>query len=167
MSNRNRYLALMTVLVLSWVGPGAVLGAQEGYPAEPSRVMPTPRAGEEIEVVLSFYSGRPNPSWTLAGGEEHERILALVKGLDIRDEELFDYAAWNRIGLPSFWLELGAAEGLPRKVHVYRDMAVVVEKQPEALGYAEGASELYDLLVRQAIERDHGELFEEKGEETE
>lgn len=122
--------------------------------------------GDESEkslwITLSVYSGRPNPQWELKPGPDYDRLISLVEALDVEAKALFEYDEWNRLGYASFWITLQDIEGLPYAIHVWRDMAYVVQNREETGEglYALGATEIYDLLVTQAEERGQGAFFE-------
>ena len=117
---------------------------------------------KSIWITLSVYSGRPNPQWELNPGPDWDRLVSLVEALDVDEEALFEYDKWNRLGYASFWITPQNMEGLPYAIHVWRDMAYVVMRNQEGEWeglYALGATEIYDLLVAQAEEREQGAFF--------
>lgn len=119
-----------------------------------------PKSQEEsIQITLSVYSGRPNPQWNIEPGSEYERLIHLIRELEIKDEILFEYEEWNQLGYASFWVYLPNIEGLPDAIHVWRDMAYILHNEKGEAMYALNAIELYDMLVAQAEKNDQGEFF--------
>ncbi len=111
-----------------------------------------------IRVMLSVYSGRPNPSWTVEPGPDLDRLVAQIRELKATDARLFDYDEWNRLGYATFWLSARGLQGVPGEVHLWRDMAVVPSKEGKGM-QATGASKLYEELVTQAEGKGHGRFF--------
>ena len=111
-----------------------------------------------IRVMLSVYSGRPNPSWTVEPGPDLDRLVAQIRELKTTDARLFDYAEWNRLGYASFWLSARGLPGVPSEVHLWRDMAFVPSKEGKGM-QAAGASKLYEMLVTQAEGKGYREFF--------
>jgi len=154
---------LVVAAVAVFVGGAATAQEQQqGYPMDPTTPRPEAETmvGPGIQVTLSIYSGRPNPSWQLRDGPELERLSALVSKLDLSQKALFDHDEWNRLGYASFWLNCQGIEGLPRMIHVWRDMAYVLVDGKDQVRYAIGATPLYDALVEQAERRDQREVFQ-------
>ena len=78
-----------------------------------------------IKITLSVYSGRPDPQWWIKSGSDYERLIRLIKKLEVKKENLFKYEEWNRLGYASFWINPKNVEELPYAIHVWRDMAYV------------------------------------------
>jgi hypothetical protein len=112
-----------------------------------------------ISITLSVYSGRENPQWWLTEGTEYKRLIRLIKALKIKEKPIFDYGKWNRLGYASFLIHPYDVEGLPLSIHVWRDMAYVINDTEGTEMYAQGAERIYDLLVSQAEERNQKSFF--------
>jgi hypothetical protein len=135
----------------------AEVGGSDGWAGKMQLGANPERSG--IEIILTVYSGRPNPTWRLAEGPEAERLLVLVRALDVNKEKIFDYDEWNRLGYATFWIVFGDTRDAPYAVQVWRDMAYVIADVEAAPEYAVGASDLYEYLVVQAEARDQGAFF--------
>jgi len=123
-----------------------------------AQALPAPEKG--VLVTLSAYSGRPNPQWWITDQDQLGRLAELIKSAKPSPEKSFDYNKWNRLGFASFWLNNKGLEGMPKKVHVWRDQAVIVTGQKDAPPlYANEALPLYDMLVKQAEEHDQHNFF--------
>ena len=167
-------LALLAVCALV-AGPGAGLAQQPGegqlgyLPDEPGRIAED-EMDKGLEVVLSVYSGRPNPRWVLSEGPDFDKVVTLLRSLEVRQDQLFDYGEWNRLGYASFRVHARGVEGVPQVVHVWRDMAMVTPGGDASPAQATGAKELYEALVAQAEARDFGQFFrnyrQEPGDKT-
>lgn len=112
-----------------------------------------------INITLDVYSGLPNPQWWLTTGADYERVIHLIKTLEVDEEILFNYDEWNRLGYASFRITSKKVEGLPYSIHVWRDMAYVVHDKEGKVGYATGATQIYDLLVAQAEKKGQEKFF--------
>lgn len=115
---------------------------------------------ERMQVTLSVYSGRPNPTWTLTPKDtDYGKLVELIGVLKTSPEAVFRYDEWNRLGYASFFIATQGRPGLPQWIHVWRDMAYIV---PEGEGrplYALGATPIYDVLVAEAEERGQKDFF--------
>lgn len=148
-SSTFKIIGIVVVLGLSLVVTVSLMARQD-QESEPEKGM---------RITLSVYSGRPNPEWQLVPGPEYDRLIRLIEALDTSEKPPFDYDEWNRLGYASFWIEPGNVEKLPYAIHVWRDMAYVVQDREGKVLYALGATEIYDMLVAQAEERDQGAFF--------
>jgi len=141
-------LAIITTLMLIYtVSTISLVDAQEKEPPK------------GIKIMLSVYSGRPNPQWWLTEGPEFEKLILLLKELKTEDKELFKYDEWNRLGYASFWIVPKNISDLPYSLHIWRDKAVVAQTKVEKLRYAIGVTIIYDILVDQAIARGQKTFF--------
>lgn len=117
------------------------------------------RNSKIITIRLIVYSGRTNPQWSLQEGSDYERFIDLVQSLTFSEELLFNYDEWNRLGYASFLIEFEDNEGVQNAIHVWRDMAVRMQKGVNKIMYALDAADVYDVLVTQAEEREQGRFF--------
>ncbi|MFX0137049.1 MAG: hypothetical protein ACFFDN_25650 [Candidatus Hodarchaeota archaeon] len=118
--------------------------------------------GKGISIVLSVYSGHPNPQWFLTEGPEFDKLVRLLKEIKVEDKELFKYSKWNRLGYASFWIIPKNIEGVPYTVHIWRDEANVVQVKKEKANQAVGVMPIYDMLVTKALKtlkKDQKTLF--------
>lgn len=119
---------------------------------------PAPEKG--VLVTLSVYSGRPNPQWWITDPDQLGRLAKLITSAKVSPEKSFDYKKWNRLGYASFWLNNKGLKQVPHAVHVWRDQAIIITDRKGAPPlYTEQALPLYDMLVRQAEERDQKKFF--------
>lgn len=117
------------------------------------------RIEKGIQIILSVYSGRSNPFWMLTEGPDYERLISLIKTLNVSKDSPFLYNEWNQLGYASFWIIPRNIEGMPRAIHVWRDMTYIVMNRENEVGYALDATEIYNLLVSQAEQIDLGGFF--------
>jgi hypothetical protein len=115
---------------------------------------------KSIKITLSVYSGSPNPQWELNEGPEYNRLIELIKNLQAKEESLFNYSKWNRLGYASFWIEPMGFEELPCLIHIRRDEAYIIQDKKGTKAYALNASGIYDMLVSQAEEKGLTRFFE-------
>jgi hypothetical protein len=113
-----------------------------------------------VSITLLVYSGRPNPQWWLTPSDpDYKRLIELITSLKTSKEPLFKYDKWNRLGYATFWINSKRIEGLPYAIHIWRDMAYVVQSKKGEVLYALGATKIYDMLVSQAEKRDQNKFF--------
>ena len=115
---------------------------------------------KSISITLSVYSGRPNPQWWITSSDlDYKRLVELIDSLKTSKKPLFKYDQWNRLGYATFWIDSKGIEGLPYAIHIWRDMAYVVQNKKGDVLYALGATKIYDILVSQAEKRDQKKFF--------
>lgn len=113
-----------------------------------------------LSITLSVYSGRPNPQWWIVPSDpEYKQLIDLISSLKTSNKAVFKYDEWNRLGYASFWIVPKGMEGVPRAIHIWRDMAYVRQNEKGEALYALGAAKLYELLVAQAEKKDQGSFF--------
>jgi hypothetical protein len=112
-----------------------------------------------IQITLSVYSGRENPTWWLTSQEELTKIVSLVNSLKISSDSIFNYNEWNQLGYASFWIDPKGLDKLPVAIHVWRNMAYVIVDKKSKTGYAINADNLYKILVDQAEKRGLDKFF--------
>ena len=112
-----------------------------------------------ISITLSVFSGRPNPQWWITEKPELEKLITVIKSMKTVKDSLFNYNEWNRLGYASFWIDSREIEEIPKSIHIWRDMAYILWNEKETPSYAKGATELYDMLVKQAEEKGYKEYF--------
>jgi hypothetical protein len=112
-----------------------------------------------FRVILTIFSGRTNPQWMIVDGPDYEKLIRLIKGLKTSKDSPFIYSEWNQLGYASFWIIPKNIEGMPDAIHIWRDMVYILLNKENEEKYALGATEIYNLLVAQAEERDLGAYF--------
>jgi hypothetical protein len=113
-----------------------------------------------ISVTLSVYSGRSNPQWWIVpSDQEYKELLDLINALKIEEKAPFAYDEWNRLGYATFWLDFKNVKGMPKAIHIWRDMAYFVMDKKGKISYAIGAMNIYDMLVSQAEKREQERFF--------
>lgn len=112
-----------------------------------------------ISIMFPIYSGRPNPQWWITEGPELERLLAVIKSMKTVKDSIFNYNEWNKPGYASFWIDSREIEGIPKSIHIWRDMAYILWNEKDTPSYAKGVTKLYDILVKQAEEKGYKEYF--------
>jgi hypothetical protein len=152
---RNSFIPVV-VIVIAALSPTAAFPQEEL--GKEGKSMEQPAKG--FAVTLSVYSGRPNPQWWITPQDpDFTRLVELIGSLRLEAKPLFKYDEWNRLGYASFWIASRNVKGLPRAIHVWRDMAYVIKDREGVGAYALGAAKLYDMLVAQAERRGHKEFF--------
>jgi hypothetical protein len=115
---------------------------------------------ESMQVTLSVYSGRPNPTWSLTPRDaDYAKVVRLIAELKTSSEPVFKYDEWNRLGYASFYITTQGRPDRPQLIHIWRDMAYVVPKNEGKPLYALGATPLYDLLVAEAEKQGQKQFF--------
>lgn len=140
----------MVIMVLIALFPAICVCSVSGQELEPDK---------GINITLDVYSGLPNPQWWLTTGADYEKLIHLIKTLEVDEEILFNYNKWNRLGYASFRITPKNVKGLTYAIHVWRDMAYVVDDKEGKVGYAIGATQIYDLLVAQAEKKGQEKFF--------
>lgn len=152
----DKYIKLkMFLLLIMLISFGRVTIAQEkieGYSGSEK-----PEVG--ISITFPIYSGRANPQWWLTEGQEFQELIELIKIINSVDDSLFNYNEWNRGGYASFWIDSRNIKDIPKSIHIWRDMAIIISIEDEQYLYANGVLELYDLLVKLAEEKGYKEYF--------
>ena len=138
-------------------------GTTAGTGAKDVKVDIKPREEPEqgILITLSVYSGRPNPQWWVTDGPVYEKLVNMSTGLmsSSTARASSEYDQWNRLGYASFWITPRNVEGMPSVIHIWRNMARVVQDQKGISLYSDQADELYDLLVDLAEQEDQKDFF--------
>ena len=124
-------------------------------------IKPREEPEQGILITLSVYSGRPNPQWWVTQGSIYDKLVNMSKGLKTSStaRAFSEYDKWNRLGYASFWITPKNVKGMPSMIHVWRNMARVVQDQRGTSLYSDQADELYDLLVGFAEQKDQKAFF--------
>jgi hypothetical protein len=154
MSNTNFHKALLLFSLL--ILESTTITAQTQKPQVNDE-----NSQQGIRVMLSVYSGRPNPEWWVTSSTGGKEITAIIQELKaVADTSLFDYNRWNKLGYASFWIFPVRMEKMPYAIHVWRDMAVIFPtNQGDKPLYAKNALKLYDILVAQAEKKELNSFF--------
>ncbi len=111
-----------------------------------------------IEVMLSIYSGRPNPMWTI----RERRAEELSNLLEISGKPLGDAVERPGLGYRGFIVtNRGRLAGVPYRLHVYGGSIAVFDAPAERGGrpvtprYYRDAHGLESWLLAQADEHGH------------
>lgn len=149
------FQVVLVILILVMINLSLPLLAQEETKKEEQKEDPV----RGISVTLPIYSGRMNPQWWLTDGPEFKKVLELIKSMKAVNDSLFDYDKWNIPGNAAFRLVSREIKGIPRHIHIWRDMAYIPADDEKSPRYAKNVLELYDLLVKQAEAKGYSEYF--------
>lgn len=156
MKHHHKYSILIKIPVLLLILLLSVMAsAQEKDHSDPTAEKPV----KGISIMLPIYSGRPNPVWWITEGPEFKSVIEHIRSMKPVENEIFDYDEWNKPGYASFWIVPYELKDLPSSIHIWRDMALITMGGEKARLYAKEATELYDLLVKQAEEKGYRKYF--------
>lgn len=151
MIKRIKLITVITVLAVLLLSFGVLAQVSE---------KPDKTSEGYFSIILSVYSGKPNPQWWVKSSDpEYKQLVELISSLKTSKKPLFKYEEWNRLGYASFRIINNGVKELPGEIHIWRDMAYIVHSEKRDVSYATGALKIYDILVAQAEKRDLKNFF--------
>jgi len=114
--------------------------------------------GAATTARLLIFSGRPDPQWSVGGGELSE-LLGLVKGVLGREES--NRPPQGGLGYRGFLVSQLPVDERPTDIEVFR--GVVTEKAGPRTRHWRDTGGIERWLLRQARSRGHGATLDSEG----